>query len=110
MNLTFLINTTKSFAAIRLWDCADKLQHIQHLAPRIITGEPTFCPITPILQRLSWIPIPDIIYLREAAMTYKCINSLVPEYLFSKLESCKIKNSAYNTRSQHELRPLIMSY
>ena len=38
-------------------------------------------------------------------MTYKCINSSVPEYLSSKLESCKIKKKAYNTRSKDELRP-----
>ena len=38
-------------------------------------------------------------------MTYKCINSLVQEYLSPKLESCKIKNKAYNTRSKDELRP-----
>ena len=38
-------------------------------------------------------------------MTYKCINNLVPEYLSSNLDSCRIKNKAYNTRSKDELRP-----
>ena len=82
-----------------------KLQHIQNFAARIITGEPKFCHITPILHNLSWIPIPEIIYLREAVMTYKCINNLVPEYLSSNLDSCRIKNKTYNTRSKDELRP-----
>ena len=82
-----------------------KLQHIQNFAARIITGEPKFCHITPILHNLCWIPIPEIIYLREAVMTYKCINNLVPEYLSSNLDSCRIKNKAYNTRSKDELRP-----
>jgi hypothetical protein len=71
-----------------------KLQHIQNFAARIITGESKFCHITPILHNLSWIPIPEIIYLREAVMTYKCINNLVPEYLSSNLDSCRIKNKA----------------
>jgi hypothetical protein len=73
-----------------------KLQHIQNFAARIITGEPTFCHITPILHNLSWIPIPEIIYLREAVMTYKCINNLVPEYLSSNLDARRKEEARTN--------------
>ena len=38
-------------------------------------------------------------------MTYMCINNLAPEYLSTNLESCRIKEKAYNTRSKVELRP-----
>ena len=86
-----------------------KLQHIENFAARKLTGKPKYCHITPILHRLSWIPVPDILYFRDAVTTYKCINNLVLEYLSgslsTSLESCRIKKKAYNTRSKVELRP-----
>ena len=60
---------------------------------------------TNIAHSLFWISVRDILYLRDAVMTYKCINNLAPEYVSTNLESCRIKEKAYNTRSKVELRP-----
>jgi hypothetical protein len=58
-----------------------KLQHVQNYTARIVTKTRKFEHVTPALKLLKWIPVKDMLYFREAVMTYKCINNLTSTYL-----------------------------
>ena len=80
--------------------CESTDEGYEQQAVNVDEGENKYCHITPIWHRLFWIPVPDILYLRDAVMTYMCINNLALEYLSTNLESCRIQKKAYNTRSK----------
>ena len=60
-----------------------RLQRVQNIAARVVTC--TRCSpenhITPILKTLHWLPIKIRIDFKILLITYKCVNSLAPEYL-----------------------------
>ena len=74
-------------------------------AARIVTKTRKFDRITPVLKYLKWIPVTDILYIREAVMTYKCINNLGSNYLCSKVMSCQLKKRRYKLRNEGDFRP-----
>ena len=70
-----------------------KLQRIQNTAARIITRSKKYDHITPVLKELHWLPIEQRIKFKIIDMTFKCVHSLAPVYLSSKL------NNYYQTRN-----------
>ena len=51
------------------------------------------------LKNLGWLPINEMLQLRDVTMVYKCLNGLAPNYLQSKLvKRCRIHR--YNTRRE----------
>ena len=70
------------------------LQKLQNRAARIVTRSNFDSPAMPIIQKLKWPTISDIIRSETATTVYKSLNGLAPEYL-SKLF---VKNSTRNTR------------
>ena len=58
-----------------------KLQLVQNFAARILSDKSKFDHITPTLKELNLLPISDLLYLRDATLTFKCMNGLVPPYL-----------------------------
>ena len=62
-----------------------KLQCVQNFAARIVTGMGKFERITPILKDLRWLPVTMQLHIRDAVMTFKCVNGLAPSYLCEKL-------------------------
>ena len=59
------------------------IKRVQNIAARVVTL--TRCSqenhITPILKSLHWLPIKIRIDFKILLLTYKCVNSLAPEYL-----------------------------
>ena len=51
-----------------------KLQKIQNVTVRIITGVTKYQHITPVLKELHWLPV------KVLALTYQMIHGLVPSY------------------------------
>ena len=79
-----------------------KLQLLQNFAARILTGKRKYDHISPTLKELGWLPIKDMLKLRDVTMVYKCLHGLAPDYLGSKL----IKRSTihdYNTRKKDNI-------
>ena len=76
-----------------------KLQAVQNFACRIITNTRKFDHITPALRQISWLPVKEQLLLRDSIMTYKCLNSLVPQCLSEK---CSIHSRL--TRNQDTLQ------
>ena len=64
---------------------ARKLQTVQNFACRIVSGAKKYDDVTPLLKSLSWLPVKDQLYYRQAIMAFKCITGQVPEYLTSQL-------------------------
>ena len=95
-NLDFLANLINVLVFCKLFYCSAvwsntsdrnirKLQHVQNLAARMISGARKFDHIPPILRDKCWLPVGQQLYLREAVFAFKCMTGCVPDYLTSKL-------------------------
>ena len=62
-----------------------KLQKVQNLAARIITHTPRRNHITPALKKLGWLKIEHFIEFRIACVTFKCLKTQKPAYLYELL-------------------------
>ena len=58
-----------------------RLQHV-HVAARIVALTPKHSHISPVLQKLHWLPIEEHITFKILLMTFKCLNGLAPSYLY----------------------------
>ena len=80
-----------------VWDCcsATEIQHLQRLqnrAARIVTNDAT---IKPILEKLGWKTIQQLICIQTKVTTFKSLTNLAPEYLsnlFNKDSACTSRN------------------
>ena len=58
-----------------------RLQWIQNSAASIVTHTRKYDHITPIFQKLHWLPVRQRIHFKMLLVTYKSINGMAPEYL-----------------------------
>ena len=77
-----------------------KLQRIQNVAARLVTGCARTDHISPVLKILHWLPIRYRIDFKILLLTYKCIHGLGPEYLS---ELISVKECGRSLRSSHSL-------
>ena len=59
----------------------NKLQRIQNIVARIITGHGRCEHITLVLKSLRWLPVKQRIKFKTLALVYKAVNNLAPVYL-----------------------------
>lgn len=64
----------------------DKLQRIQNIAARMITGTRNTDHITPILKNLHWLPIEARVNFKILLITYKILNEQSTSYLESLIQ------------------------
>jgi len=78
------------------YDCLlKKLQAIQNLVARVVTGTRKFDRITPVLCDLHWLPIRQRILFKLAVIVFKCLHGLAPSYLE---EHCVLASAAASWR------------
>ena len=53
----------------------------QNNAVHIVTNTGKYDHITPILQKLHWLPVRQRIYFKILSINYQAINDMVTEYL-----------------------------
>ena len=58
-----------------------RLQLLQNFAARILTGKKRYNHISEPIKNLGWLPINEMLQLRDVTMIYKCLNGLAPNYL-----------------------------
>ena len=80
----------------------NKLQSIQNFASKIVTNSKKYDHVTPLLRQLNWLPVKQMLYLKDAVMTYKCVYGLAPLYLSVKLTKRSNIHSR-NTRKRDSL-------
>ena len=109
-----LMNILNSLVFSKLFYCSSvwagttqknilKLQSVQNFAARIVTGSKKFDDITLVLRRLKWLPVAKQLVLRDAVMTFKCLNNMAPQYLSSVF--CKRSSvHMYDTRNCQKLQ------
>ena len=59
----------------------DKLQKLQNRAARIVTNSPYNASALPIIRKLGWQIVKDLIVNETLKMVYKCTNDEAPSYL-----------------------------
>ena len=59
----------------------NKLQRIQNIVARIISGHGRCEHITPVLKSLHWLPVQQRIKFKTLVLVYKAVNNLAPVYL-----------------------------
>ena len=77
-----------------------KLQRIQNSAARLVTRTCFHDHITPVLQKLHWLPVRYRIMYKILILTYKCIHGLAPLYLQELIQEYK---PTRNLRSSSKL-------
>ena len=55
-----------------------KLQRVQNIAARILTGTRKYDHMTPVLYKLHWLPVKYRIEYKIILMTYRALNGLAP--------------------------------
>jgi len=80
------INTlTFTFTATSLAEVAKvylhKLQSVQNMAARVVSGVRRSEHINPVLKDLHWLPFTQRVVLKTALMVWKCVHVVVPAYL-----------------------------
>ncbi|XP_006818666.1 uncharacterized protein LOC102807486 [Saccoglossus kowalevskii] len=73
------------------------LQHAQNTAARIITRTRKYDHISPVLQKLHWLPVRYRIDYKFMLLTFKVLNGLAPNYILDLLHvytpSCCLHSS-----------------
>jgi len=99
----------------------DKLQRVQNVAARLLSGVRKQNHITPTLKALHWLPVEKRIIFKILLMTYKTLNGLAPSYLTtlitrhhptrklrsssrSTLQVPRVKTSTYGDQLRSPLR------
>ena len=62
----------------------ERLQRVQNVAARIITGTKKHEHISLVLRELNWLPVHLTVQYRDTVMAFKCMKSLAPPYLCEK--------------------------
>jgi len=75
----------------------NRLQRIQNGAARIVTNTRKYDHITPILQKLYWLPVRQRIHFKILLITFKSINDMAAEYLceLASIRKCQCLGSSY---------------
>ena len=83
----------------------NELQKLQNRAARIVTNSRYDASAKPIIKKLGWHTVSEMIQMETLSMVYKSINDLAPTYLtemFSRLSDSS-KRELRNTRSDLEI-------
>ena len=84
----------------------DKVQKVQNLACRIISGVKKFDHITPVLRAMQWLRIRQHIYYRNAVMAFDCVIGCSPDSLTDQF----IKRSEVSTRTTRNAQKLQITF
>ena len=82
-----------------------KLQQIQNIAARYVTGARKNDHITPILVQLHWLPVSYRIVFKHLFFVYKSLNGLCPQYLTNLLEHQKSARSLHSNVQDLLIQP-----
>ena len=82
-----------------------KLQRVQNIAARILTGTRKYDHMTPVFYKLHWLPVKYRIEYKIILMTYRALNGLAPNYLQDLLQ---VYQPARSLRSSGDLKLVVL--
>ena len=62
-----------------------RLQSVMNSAARLVFSSSKFAHITPLLQQLHWLRVPERIDFKLAVLVYNCLHGTAPSYLVDDL-------------------------
>jgi hypothetical protein len=77
----------------------DRLQSVLNASARLVCSSRRYDHITPLLRDLHWLPFPERVTFRLAALTYRCLHGLAPSYLSDELHRVADTASRQRLRS-----------
>ena len=77
----------------------NRLQSVLNAAARLVHSARKFDHVTPLLQDLHWLRMPQRIHYRLAVLTYRCVHGLAPPYLAEELRRAAEVGSRRHLRS-----------
>jgi len=57
-----------------------RLQSVLHAAARLIYGVRRYDHVTPLLQQLHWLSVPEQVIFKLCVIVYRCLHGIGPEY------------------------------
>jgi len=63
----------------------NRLQSVLHAAARLVCGTRKYDHVTPLLQELQWLSVPDRITFKLATLVFRCMHGLAQAYLAGTL-------------------------
>ena len=82
---------------------ASQLQSVLNAAAQLIYGVRRYDHVTPLLQQLHWLSVPERVTFKLCVMVYRCLHGIGPEYfsedfkLVSEIQSRQRLRSASST-------------
>ena len=76
-----------------------KLNSVQKLAARLITGIRKYDHITPLLKPLHWLPVKRRKECKIVLLVFKCLQGAAPEYLSELLERHRNKDTTADNKN-----------
>ena len=74
-----------------------KLQRVQNMAARVLTGTHRHEHVTPMLHQLHWLPVQYGVLYKTALLTYKALHGEAPGYLSDLIAAPRSVRSLLST-------------
>ena len=82
-----------------------KLQQVQNTAARMVALVKKYDHITPVLQKLHWLPVHKRVMFKILLMTYKALHGLAPDYISDLIAEYK-PTRTLRSGKKHLLKPV----
>ena len=76
-----------------------RLQSLQDAAARLIYGGSKCCHMTPLLESLHWLRMPERVDYKLCLMVFKALHGLAPDYLAELMRKTHINERGITLRS-----------
>ena len=77
----------------------NRLQSVLNAAARLVFAVRKYDHVTPLLQQLHWLRVPERIDFRLATLAYKCQHNMAPRYLIEQMQRLADMDSRRSLRS-----------
>jgi len=84
----------------------DRLQTVLNAAARLIYRRRKFDHVSPLLEELHWLRVPECITFRLAVLAYRCQHNMAPQYLAVQLN--RVSNVGHRPLYVRHRRPCSM--
>ena len=81
----------------------NRLQSVLNAAARVIFKTGWRCHVTPLLQELHWLRVPERVTFRLCTMVYRCLNGVASKYLAGDFTRVSDISSRQRLRSASSL-------